>query len=286
MAADLTGVRIKLGRADAHIRELDDLIRPEIRAATGSVVREFDVERTKLVYRLERTPRIDPGWSSIVGDALFNLRSALDHLAWQLVIPDGGVPAEHTYFPVYESRLNSHGNPRKVTINPQINRPDILKTLDDVQPYQRADGNVWLDSIWMIHQLNIIDKHRLLLAVAGVLNIDDHPPIWTLREGVPSPKTWFNYGVPLQDGDPIARFDFGETEAPDDFVPGITLSITIHEGPENGWLHYQDIVSTLRGLRGLLTQRLNQHFVPLFPNELYFIAPTAIPSEIRVACNG
>jgi hypothetical protein len=278
MTADLAGVHIKLARADSHIKELDELIRPEIHAATSSIVSELSSERTKLVYKIERTPRIDPGWSRIVGDALFNLRSAFDHLAWQLVCLDGGVPSEHTQFPVYDSRLNAKRNPRSVTIRPQINRPDILTALDDVQPYQRHDLNMWLDSLWLVHHLNRIDKHRLLLAVAGVLNIDDHPPIWTLDKGVPSPNTWFNYGVALKDGDPIARFDFGEYEAPDNFKPGIALSVILNEGPADGWLRYQDVVSVLRGLRGLLTQRLNEHFVPLFQNEMYFVPSTAIPS--------
>lgn len=130
-----------------------------------------------------------------------------------------------------------------------------------------------------------VDKHRLSLAVAGVLNIDDHPPIWALDEGVPSPKTWFNYGVPMKDGDPVARFDFRNHEAPSNFEPGVALLITLTEGPVDGWLRYQDIVSVLRGLRGLLTQRLNEHFVSLFPNELYFVAPTAIPSEMKLAGN-
>ena len=44
--------------------------------------------------------RADVEWSLILGDLLHNLRSALDHLAWQLVVDGGGTPSQDTNFPV------------------------------------------------------------------------------------------------------------------------------------------------------------------------------------------
>lgn len=40
---------------------------------------------------------------AIAGDVISNLRSARDHLAWQLVESAGGRPGRHTGFPIFDS---------------------------------------------------------------------------------------------------------------------------------------------------------------------------------------
>ncbi len=42
-----------------------------------------------------------PEWSPIIGDIVHNWRSALDHLAWQLVIRNGRKPSGSTAFPIF-----------------------------------------------------------------------------------------------------------------------------------------------------------------------------------------
>ena len=44
-----------------------------------------------------------------MGDALFNMRSCLDHLAWRLVELDGGEPCHQRQFPIRDSPLNKEG---------------------------------------------------------------------------------------------------------------------------------------------------------------------------------
>src|SRR5690349_13410948 len=39
----------------------------------------------------------------ITADILQNLRTALDHIAWHLVLANGAVPGKHTSFPIYDN---------------------------------------------------------------------------------------------------------------------------------------------------------------------------------------
>ena len=54
----------------------------------------------KYALRVSEVPRVDAEWRTILGDCLFNLRSALDHLANQLVILGSKTPTSATIFHV------------------------------------------------------------------------------------------------------------------------------------------------------------------------------------------
>ena len=47
----------------------------------------------------------------VTGDVIHNLRSALDHLAYQLVLVNGATPTRQTCFPIFDSaQIVNHGN--------------------------------------------------------------------------------------------------------------------------------------------------------------------------------
>jgi hypothetical protein len=102
------------------------------------------------------------GASLFIGDCLHNLRSAFDHLAWQLVEASGGVPNKDTFFPICN---------RSEQFAPAIGKGEIEKIRDgaknlirDIQPCH--GGN---ELLWIIHELNRIDKHRYLLTTASAI---------------------------------------------------------------------------------------------------------------------
>ena len=149
MPVSLDGVRAKLARADVHVAELRSLLEPIVAIATASVECEREASGTRLVYRLTNVPVVPPVVAAVVGDVLQNLRSALDHLAWQLVLSDGGQPDELTQFPIYPTATNKNGNPRTVTIQPGISDPRILQALLDAQPFSySAHGHDPAETRW------------------------------------------------------------------------------------------------------------------------------------------
>lgn len=87
-ALDLSGPWAKLERAKAHVETLRAKIglagHPDPKVIP--LRRKFEPEYAAVVYRIDRVIRVGDDWGLIVGDAVHNMRSALDHLAWALAV--------------------------------------------------------------------------------------------------------------------------------------------------------------------------------------------------------
>lgn len=268
VTANLDGVRVKLLRAKAHVEELRARLGPLAAEATQSIVGAPDEnDPSILIYRVTRVPEIDPMIAAVAGDIVHNLRSALDHLAWQLVVFDGGQPNKDTAFPLHESPTNQKGNPRVLTIQPGINDPRIMAAVETMQPYSEAKygHDPRTDALGIIGRLDNIDKHRLLLTVTHTL--DHHEPSWWgSSEGDATPSWTFNL-APLSTYDEVARFNFGGAAPPAHFDPNLKLSIAIAEQEAN-WGKGLDIVEVLDGLRRAVAREINNNIVPLINETL------------------
>jgi hypothetical protein len=266
MTTDLSGVDLKIGRAKAHLAKLKKSVKRALDPERYTFTLKFDPQTKKYPYWVDRIPTIKPEWNLVIGEILFNLRSALDHLAWQLVILDGGTPGEQTYFPIRDSPFNKKGKFITTNLRPSIKDAKILTELEECQPYFGPEGMIYPPPhdeslLWLLHRLNIIDKHRLLLVVACVL---DTGQMWWDSPETPAPVARIETGV-LKDSDsPIAFFDFHGKEPPPDFNPNPTLSITFDEGemPAIKLAPY-DII--LDQLCGCVETDILGRFRPLFP---------------------
>ena len=106
--------------------------------------------------------------SVIVGDFVHNLRSVLDHLAWQLVLVSGGTPSERTQFPIFISERVS-GGPLAAWQRMTAGMNDlILSEVHRVQPYTAGD-NAPFTSLAILNALSNEDKHRLPLACVSAV---------------------------------------------------------------------------------------------------------------------
>ncbi len=163
MTGSLDGCRAKVERAKKHVSDLQNAIDAFFKTNPYVVGPKRDPETRKLIYyvvSVRDTPLAIP---AIAGDAFQNLRSALDHLAFQLwqVGTGGKGPFEHVYFP---ARFNSAAEYKAKRLGQvQGMRPDAIKAIDAVEPYKGGKGDI----LWRLHQLNLIDKHRLLLTVGS-----------------------------------------------------------------------------------------------------------------------
>lgn len=268
MTPNLDGVRVKLGRAKRHRDELRAAVAPVSDPSAFSIVRSpVDGKPSRIEYRVVYTPVIDPMVGAIVGDIVHNLRSSLDHVAWQLVLLDGGQPNDRTAFPLHETRTNRKGNPRQLTIEPGIGNPRIMAAVEAMQPFSEANygHDPATDALGIVGRLDNIDKHRLLLPVVHMID-HDMPAHWGANEGDPSPKYSFNGGA-LEAGDVVATFDFGGATPPDDFDPHVALTVTIDELDAN-WARGRDVVDVLDGLRRGVAREINLHIVPLMNETL------------------
>ena len=100
---EFIGALAKIARAESQIRELDDDAKELCRNIRQSIVCETDNEADvkRWMYRGE-SPLVPLGWSVHTGEILYNLRSALDHLVWQLVCANGQKPTRAIQFPIID----------------------------------------------------------------------------------------------------------------------------------------------------------------------------------------
>src|ERR1700683_2196431 len=192
----LQGVDLKISRAKSHLSDLERTIKGAFDSERYQFRFEYDAKATKHPLWVDPFPLIPPEWSVIIGEILFNLRSALDHLAYQLVILDKGTPTDQTKFPVRESPFDIKGKPISINSQLPIKDPKILAALEECQPYTGPDGEIYPPDenfLWLLHRLNIIDKHRLLLVAICVLDIsqmwwdspDDPAPCVSVIDNAP-----------------------------------------------------------------------------------------------------
>ena len=263
MTADLSGVEAKIAWARWHLAELTKSIGDTLDAHPYRFDGRLDAETGHYVVSVHDLPVMDPTWSLRVGDIVHNLRSALDHLAWQLVILDGGQPNRTTQFPIRKSPLKN-GSRTPTQLQPTVNKPEILDALEAVQPYLDQEGkpaNYANNLLWCLHRLDITDKHRLLLVVRAALKLpgmtwggygDQPEPAWRLNQ------------APLDEGDVVAWFDFGGHEPPSSWGAYPDISIVLYEVDVRDLTH-RSVVQLLEAIAGWVEDYIvNYTFRPLF----------------------
>jgi len=166
MSASLDGVKAKIERAKGYFVDLENLIRewiaiPENQIAASTVIDHPEGKQTFATAALTPIPVI---FSLAIGDFVHNLRSALDHLAWQLVIASPpNSPGRETAFPIWITNTPKQAANRLKLLG--LFRPDIVIAINSYQPYQRSASNPASDPLHILSELDNIDKHRLLLVV-------------------------------------------------------------------------------------------------------------------------
>ena len=161
MGAAIGRVLAKLNWANEHINKLNGLT-DEFRSTHRDTVRpETDTETGDTIYRVAYVPDLPESFSLLLGDALYNLRSTLDHLAHELVTVAGNKPTPQTAFPIFDSDDEYWESfARKV----KGMRQEVIEEISRLRPYKGGFGH----ALWQLHRLNNFDKHRFLLTTAFV----------------------------------------------------------------------------------------------------------------------
>lgn len=107
-------------------------------------------------------------FSVIAGEVIHHLRSCLDHVVWQL--SDTTYRRDHSgriEFPVF-GKMPKGGELGKYEEKVKGVAKAVRAVIDRLQPYR--DSNPLMNPLWIIHQLDRLDKHReLLIVVSGVI---------------------------------------------------------------------------------------------------------------------
>lgn len=161
MSSAYDQVLAKYNWAQKQISDLEIAVDAFRQSNPHSIKRCVDSITGEFVYRIGSIPFIPDKLAFMLGDAVHNLRSTLDHLAYTVTVANGGIPNSQTCFPIFDSGKAYTDMSRKKL--PGLT-PYILDAFDRLQPYRGGFGH-WA---WQLHRLDIVDKHRLLLTISTI----------------------------------------------------------------------------------------------------------------------
>jgi hypothetical protein len=178
--ASLRGTRLKISRASEHLQCLAKVFDDDCKASNYSFDPQVVDGGSKHLYRAKGSIPVNDQWSAFVGDCAHNLRSALDHLACQLVIANGHSPTSRTSFPILHSSPSTTDcfqfpqwakRPRR-RIPTDFNiaggvDPVALRMIEEVQPYKQSETG---ELLGVLGDLDNTDKHRELVVVASAIH--------------------------------------------------------------------------------------------------------------------
>jgi hypothetical protein len=244
------GVSEKLRRAHMHRQDLERRVDRFVNTNAYSFVRHDDIETGKRLYIAQvhkRPPLVR--WGALIGECLFNFRSALDHVAYDLAVAYSGSPlpaevARKSEFPIFYRSA-----PTKERLDAMIGavHPKARDLIEQMQPYGGNDRA----ALKYLETLQNFDKHRTLHLVAGV------------STGV---SIWGEYNFeylnfrPFEHGDVLARLPLAgdpERDQEPDFTFGIAFSDV---APGSG--EPPDVAQTLRWIGEHIKWRV---LTPLLP---------------------
>jgi hypothetical protein len=217
MRKSLEDIALKIRWANKHIDDFRVAAVDFMRTNPYEILVETDSNAGKRIYTITVVKPVAPQIRLIAGDAIQNLRSALDYLACALVRVTGTEPSKYVCFPISESEPLTKQQQSAFARNVEGMRQDAIDAIKRVKPYKGGD-----DTLWRLHRLNIIDKHRLLTAAGScisVVNPHFHKGLRNyLKMGgvLPNPATMIPERFPLKAGDKfsinIAELDMDEEE--------------------------------------------------------------------------
>lgn len=212
---DFSGVRVKVERAKEHIDNLEPLVQGFLQSKPYEVFPYNEPDTGDLVYKAKVLAQPPLWWSAVIGDAIHNLRSSLDLLICELVRAEGKEVKPNTGFPVFKNAVAftnafKSGPPGQIKGAPKV-AVDLIKK---AKPYKGGD-----EAFWRLHQLDITDKHKLLVPVGAAYrsvildfarafdNIPDLPPKFVLPRdfSMPIGLRPADRQFPLKDGVELFR---------------------------------------------------------------------------------
>jgi hypothetical protein len=204
-------IMAKYERANDHIVALDSVLASL--QGSSRIERTDDTDRGTTTFRIIGLSEIPLSIPLLLGDTLHNLRSALDHLIWKIVELSGETPDEENCFPIFNTAHAYEENSRKRLKG--VTR--IMATqVDAFLPYKEGNRN-----LWMLHRLNILDKHRFLLTAC-------HAKLghswWEPADSEERALLGGHAPLPLSSGDVLATVETKHTTALESFLIDVAIN--------------------------------------------------------------
>jgi hypothetical protein len=181
---------LKLQRAGRHIAELSALVS---KTRPFPLVLKTDIQTGQRTLGCKKNEAVADIIALLCGDAIHNLRSALDHAYWEIVSPHcsaGELRDVQFPFSSKAERLDKAIQRRKG----HCAGTGFYCAVRNLKPYGDLGGNLLL---FLIHEMDVTDKHKLLLPA---VDESTHTFEWleTIDPDIPW-KGWRGSSVTLSD---------------------------------------------------------------------------------------
>jgi len=241
---------VKLRRAQVHIDEVQQRVAVLQDAEPWSILRELaDSDGWAYLFRVHQP--IPADLSAAVGDAVANMRAALDYVAYELARHHVGtmddVEEAATWFPIFEDkaafdRFFTSAAGGKGALRSRMYGDDERRAFQCVQPFALADEmraigvepatdpktDLLTDHAYGLDALWNIDKHRRLPGLAWAIE----GPIWfsgdfTGCRWVPRAREL----APLQDGSVLGELHGPPSSGQPPMEPTFTIDLVLTDDP-------------------------------------------------------
>lgn len=153
----LAGVRLKLRRAHEQLESLEGEIQAFLQGEGYTTRLETNETCTQYVWRFQIAKPIPVVWDVLVGEAIHNLRSALDNSVYALAVDNGHSSPHGTGFPIFDDAADfaKYGASRIKKVG-----PGPRAFIEGLQPY--PDRNPARSHLITLNRYSNWDKHRLV----------------------------------------------------------------------------------------------------------------------------
>lgn len=153
------GPKLKVERAKKHIAELEAAIEAFHSTYPYRVTQNEDPQTGEFVVRVQVEKVVPDALSAVIGDAVHNLRCALDYVVCDLVRAHSDHDGQFRNFPVEKrpKRLKAGSIGKIAGVSAMAERTIIRLT----------NCNAWHSRMWALHWLDIFDKHNCIVAIAA-----------------------------------------------------------------------------------------------------------------------
>jgi hypothetical protein len=160
----LSSARAKFGRAETQAKTLIEEMREACageRPGVSQTSRRYDPSSERVLFVAEKvTPEIPEDWGLAIGEIVYNLRCALDHLWWALALDHLGREPTAREAPAIQFPILDQGHPEKWAGNRYIRHvaPAAAARARSLQGYDLGEDEETL--LGVLRSLSNTDKHR------------------------------------------------------------------------------------------------------------------------------
>ena len=163
---------LKIEWAHKHINDLHSALDAFIATNPYVVSEKRNPQTGEHIYYAAKVTPVPPRILLITGDILQNIRSSLDYLVNALVRANGGTPNEFTGFPIFKNIPTTKEQKDAFARKVKGMRQEAVDIIERAKPYKGGNS-----PLWRLHDLNVRDKHRLLLTAGAAVwqfNVGQH----------------------------------------------------------------------------------------------------------------